>query len=241
MIQPILLVVQPLHLDYPLFRFNVDRFRKYFASVWVALSNHYQEDDLSNFMRAQMPYANFVNVKHKKMDWRNDAINETLDKIKTNEPILFIEQDFFIKDDSFFEKVFAQDNEFIYYMEGERTHPAFALVSRRKIEETSRDFSAIPPKDHFGKFFDELSSGVSLEELGVKREEDFYHLNGLSQNYMNVKYDDPLHRQNAFLYYNYKCLSLPIENHPKFYQTELGIDRKMGHPKTHPFLDKFFP
>ena len=139
--KPILLIVQPLHLDYPLFRYNLARFEKYFASIWVALSNHHQEVDYSNFIRAQMPYANYVLVKHVDLDWRNDAINETLNKIKTNEPICFMEQDFLIKDDRFFEKIFTSGMELITFREGQRTHPAFAVISRELIEKTNRDFS----------------------------------------------------------------------------------------------------
>lgn len=241
MVKPILLVVHPIHLDFPIFRYNLNRFKDYFASYWIALSNHYQEVDYTNFLMKEIPDAHFVNVKHTGHDWRNDAINETLDQIKTDEPICFIEQDFLIKDASFFEKVFKDDYKFLYFMEGERVHPAFAVVRREEIEKTSRDFAAYPQGDHFAKFFDELSSGISIDELGVKAKEDYYHMNGLSQNYVSFKYDEPFHHPNNFLYFNYKSINLPIERHPQFAQLEKAIDLKYGHPERHSFLDKFFP
>lgn len=239
--KPILLTTWPIHLDYPLFRYNVERFRKYYASIWIAFSNHYQQVDYRNFIRAQMPYAHFVDVKHEGIDWRNDAINETLNLIETDEPICFIEQDFLIKD-GFFEKVFKDEYNFLYFTEGKRVHPAFAVVKRKLIEETSRNFSAMPPAgDHFSQFFEELTTtGIYIEELGVKNKEDYYHLNGLSQNYVHFTNDIPFYRAEDFLRYNFNCLSLPVETHPQFLQIEKSIEAKHGHP-DHPFLDKFFP
>lgn len=241
MILPDVIVVHPLHLDYPLWRYNMIRFQKYFRTINVVLSNHHQEDNLSNFVRAQLPFAKFVEASGKAYDWRDGAINECLDVLPPYGYILFLEQDFFIKDGSFFEKVFRENNEFIYYMEGERTHPAFALVSRRKIEKTSRDFKPQPGGDHFKKFFEELSTGISLEEMGAKRNEDFYHLNGLSQNYMNFIYDEPFHNRNMFLAYNAYCQYLPIENHPKFFQLEKAIQNKHGHGSIYTWIQNFFP
>lgn len=240
--KPILLVISPLHLDYPLFRYNVKRFEKYFASIWIGLSNHHIGITYENFIRKELPFAHFVDIKHTGSDWRNDGVNEILDQIKTNEPIAFMEQDFLIKDDTFFEKVFKDNYRFLYFMEGDRIHPAFAVVKRDLIEASSRDFSAHPPEtDHFGKFFSELTTGINIEELGVKNKEDFFHLNGLSQNYMSFRNADPLYQPEQFLYYNFKCIQLPVENHPQFIQTELMIKKKYGHPESHEFLDKFFP
>lgn len=243
--KPILITTWPIHLDYPLFRYNLERYRDYFASIWIGLTNHHQEVDYTNFLMDTIPFARFVPIKHTGLDWRNDAVNEVLNQITTNEPILFIEQDFLIRDVNFFEKVFKYDNEFVYFMEGVRVHPAFALLSRDYIEKTSRDFSAYPGiyGDHFAKFFSELpTSGIYLEELGVKNKIDFYHLNGLSQNYMNVKDHNPLYHAHDFLYYNFKCIDLPIKNHPQFIQIEKAIERSYGHSEEpHPFLDKFFP
>lgn len=242
--KPILLTVWPQHLDYPLFRYNLKRFGKYFASVWIGITNHHIGVNYTNFIRAEVPEAHFVEVKHEGADWRNDAINEVLERITTPEPICFIEQDFLIADDKFFEKLFSEHHDFLFFKEDRRVHPAFAVVGRELIEQTSKDFSAYPDTygDHFAKFFSELPQGKSLGTFSLRSTYDFYHLNGLSQNYMNVKNDQPLYNPTDFLYYNFMCLrNARLYDHPQFYQIEVGIDRKYGHPKTHEFLDKFFP
>lgn len=217
------------------------RFRKYFESIWVVFSQHHQEDDYSGFIRANMPFAQFIDAQRRGADWRNDAVNQALDQMGDKQYVLFLEQDFLFHDESFFEKVFSGEQRFLYFKETERVHPAFALVDRRDIEETKRNFSAIAPHDHFKHFFDQLGEGVNIESLGVKPREDFYHMNGLSQNYINFQYDDPIYRPTNFLYFNHKSYHLPVEHHQKFHQLEERIIREKGHPEHHSFLDRFFP
>lgn len=246
MIKPDIILVWPLHLDYPLMRYNLDKYRDYFRSITITFSNHHMGIDYSNFIRANLPFANFIEYGGKAKDWRNGAINEALDVMPKDGYVLFLEQDFFWTK-RFLDKVLQHPHLVLHFTEGKRIHPAFSLVKRILVDETSRDFSAYPDKDnkdHFGKFFDELLIGTHIDDLEVKRCEDYYHLNGLSQNYMNVKNDQPLYQPDDFLFYNYECINLPIDkspNHPQFLQIELAIERKYGHPKEHPFLKKFFP
>lgn len=242
MILPAALITQPIHLDFPIFRYNMARFQKYFSSIWIALSNHYVADqDLGNFVRAQLPFANFLEVKRTRDDWRNDAVNTMLDHTENEKYILFLEQDFLIKDDSFFERVFKDDIDFAYYKEDQRVHPAFVLIKRELVDKTSKNFSAWPPGDHFYKFFQELPPGIDIEHLGVKNREDYYHMAGLSQNYQNFKYDEPFFKPNNFLVYNRLSLALPVPRHPLFDQIQQQIENKYGHPKHHIFLERFFP
>lgn len=238
--KPAVILVWPTHLDYPVCRWNLERFNKYFSSVWIAWSNHYTEVDLGNFVKSKLEFCNSIDVVRSRDDWRDDAVNNALDKIKTDDPILFLEQDFLIKDDSFFEKVLSSDAPYLFYQEDQRIHPAFALVNRDLIEKTSRDFAVNPPGDHFYKFFNELPQGVNIEELGAHNKEDYYHMAGLSQNYRNFTYDEPFFKPNNFLYYNYKSISFPRQ-HPGFSQMEIAVERKYGHPPHHTFLDNFFP
>lgn len=240
--KPDILVVWPLHLDFPLFRWNMVKYKDCFRSLTIVFSNHYQEKDYSNFIRVNLPFAKFVEYQGDKADWRNGAVNAGLDSIPDNGSILFMEQDFFWNE-TFLDKVLKDKYKFLYFTEGERIHSAFAIVDRKLIDKTSRDFSAYPDtdnKDHFGRFFDELTTGININELGVRNRIDYYHLNGLSQNYMNYKNDQPFYNKDDFLTYNNLCRYLPIENHPEFYQIELAIRMKHGYPQTHPFLDKFF-
>lgn len=238
--KPALVLSWPKHLDYPVCRFNLERFQKYFSSVWIALSDHYTDVDLGNFVRASLPFASFVEVERSRDDWRDDAVNNLLDAIKTDDPILFIEQDFLVKDDSFWEKVLSSDAPFLCYKEGTRVHPAFALVDRDLVEKTSKCFAVWPPGDHFYKFFSELPEGLNIEELGVVDKEDYYHMAGLSQNYRNFTYEEPFYRPANFLYFNYKNLILPNQ-HPGFHNLQQQIENKYGHPPHHIYLDNFFP
>lgn len=191
MIKPACLIVWPINVDYPICRYNLLRFKDYFSSIWIALSNHHQEINLGNFVRANLPFCNFVEVVRTREDWRDDAVNNLLDKTENEKYIFFLEQDFLIKDGTFFEKVFKDDHDFIYFMEGSRIHPAFACIKRELIDKTSKNFSVFPPGDHFYKFFHELPQGINIEELGAIHKEDFYHLAGVTQNYMNFKYGEP--------------------------------------------------
>lgn len=238
--KPNCLVVWPTHLDYPVFRHNLNRFQKYFSSVWIAFSRNDREINLSNFVRASLPFCHFAEDPRNKYDWRDSAVNEALRQITTDEPICFIEQDFLIKDETFFEKVFENEHDFIYYQEGSRIHPAFAVVKRELVEKTSKDFSVYPPGDHFYKFFSELPKGENITDLGVVNKVDFYHMAGLSHNYTNFEYGDPFYHPANFIYYNYKNLQFPNQ-HPLFKALQQRIENVYGHSEHHVFLDNFFP
>lgn len=235
------LVVQPRHIDYPIFRYNMHRFKHLFDSVWIAFSQHHQDDDYTNFVRADLPFAHFIDAYRVGSDWRDDAVNQALDQMKDVEHVLFLEQDFLMKDEHFLKTVFEAEDKFLYFTENDRIHPGFALVERALIEKTKKDFSAVAPYDHFKMFFDDLGPGRHIDTLGLRAREDYYHMNGLSQNYVNFQYEDALYRPINFLYFNYKSYKLPVAHHPKFHELERQILVLKGHPEHHSFLDKFFP
>src|ERR1035437_1020853 len=237
--KPNLLVTWPISCDYPLFRYNLKRFRKYFQDIYIGFTNHHLDEDYSEFIRKDLD-AHFLDIKIRG-EWRDDAVNQLLDIMTPCTHVLFMEQDFLIKDESFFERLFAQDHDFLYYNEGKnRLHPAFALVKRDIIEKTHRNFSAVHPKDHFGWFFDEVQLQVPGKDIEqwVKWKEDFYHLAGLTQNYKCIKYGDGLFRPESFLYFNYRSSLLP--NVGPFNEVMQEIN-KLERPETHDFLYKFFP
>jgi hypothetical protein len=199
------------------------------------------EGDYSNFIRADLPFATFIDATiDEGGDWRDCAVNQLLDIMEPTEHVLFLEQDFLIKDKSFFRRLFKEDHDFLYYLERERIHPAFAVVRRDLIEKTRRDFSATPDKDHFGHFFEEISALATGEDIDnwVKWKEDYYHMQGLTQNYKCFQYQDPFFRPQTFFYFNYKSSLLP--NQSPFYATMKKIN-KLERPDTHDFLDNFFP
>lgn len=241
MVKPNIIVTYPIHLDYPLWRYNMVKYQDYFNSLVIVLSNHHMGVDYSNFIRVQLPFANFIEAKGKDPDWRNGTVNEGLDLLPLDGHVLFLEQDFLFTE-GFLEKVLSDWHDVIYFTEGKRIHPAFALVKRELIDKTSRDFSAYPDTygDHFSKFFSELVLGKNITELGGIDRENYFHMNGLSQEYMNFRNSQPFYNKDNFTYYNNECRYLPIENHPEFYSLEWQIAAKFGAPKES-FLERFFP
>lgn len=239
MIKPALLLVWPRHLDYPVCRWNLERFKDYFSSVWIAFSEHHREKDLSNFIKDKLPFCNFVDVVRTGSDWREDAVNQLLDKVQ-EEYVIFFEQDFLIGSNKFFDTVLSEPRDFVYYKEGERVHPAFALIKTELVKKTDRQFAAKFPDDHFDHFFRQIPNGVNIEDLGLVKREDFYHMNGLSQNYQNFLYDDPFYNPANFLYFNWKSLQFPNQ-HPEFLGLQQSIENKFGHTPKHTFMDNFFP
>ncbi|MCL4416269.1 MAG: hypothetical protein M1365_06175 [Actinobacteria bacterium] len=143
--KPIVLIVWPRHADFPICRYNLKRFRNYFQDIYIAFSEHHMGEDYSNFIRENVD-AKFIDaVITQDGDWRNDAINQLLLVIPPCEHILFLEQDFLIRDESFFKTLFKDDHDFIYYRENDRKHPAFMLVKKELIDKTRKNFSACPP------------------------------------------------------------------------------------------------
>jgi hypothetical protein len=238
---PDILVTWPTHLDYPLFRYNMIAYQKYFRSLTIVFSNHHMEKDYSNFIRANLSFANFIEYKGDDPDWRNGTVNAGLNIMPKDGHVLFLEQDFFWND-KFLDKILEDYHDVIYFNEGNRIHPAFALIKRELVDKTCRDFSAYPNTfgDHFGRFFSDLILGININELGAERDKDYWHMNGLSQEYINYKNDQPFYNKEDFLCYNNESRYLPIEHHPEFFQISYAIDRKYGHPGTN-HLQKFFP
>ena len=102
------------------------------------------------------------------------------------------------------------------------------------MDKTSKDKSARPPAyDHFGLFFQEalrLSNSADLEQIGLHKGEDYYHLAGLVQNY----HAKPFHKPNAFLTYNRLALDLPVA-YNDFREKMEAIDKDPSNPF---FLDE---
>ena len=239
--KPNLLMVWPLSCDYPLFRYNLKRFREYFQDIYIGFTNHHTDENYSSFVKQDLDFAHCIDIEFTSGgDWRDDAVNQLLDIMNPCTHVLFMEQDFLIKDKTFFERLFAQDHDFLYYNEGKhRIHPAFALVKRDIIEKTHRNFGAVPPTDHFGWFFDEVQLQTQGEDIDnfVKWKEDYYHLAGLTQNYKCFQYEDPFFRPESFLYFNYKSSLLP--NVGPFNDIMQKINQ-LERPESHDFLYKFF-
>lgn len=213
------IIIWPKHIDYPLGRYNLKRFQSYFNTVTIALTDMAQREDYSEFLINSLPFCSFKRIPRAQgnEDWRDSATNALLEK-GTSDWVLFLELDFLVRDERLFEIAFSELNEFsaLTYIEGERIHPAFALIKRDIVNKTTRNFAAQPPAfDHFGLFFKQVgrhTSLVDLEDIGLHKDEDYYHLGGLTQNY----HAKPYYKPNQFLTYNYLSLQLPVPHHPEF-------------------------
>lgn len=214
MIKPTVILTWPIHIDFPLFRYNLERFKDYFENVVITFSNINQQESYRSYIVKDLPFATFVGNTGDKKDWRDDAVNLALDKAPSASWYLFMEQDFLIRDVRFFEVVLNTPHEynFVYFKEDTRIHPGFVLVNGDLVRKTSRDFAANPPAwDHFGKFFRELgdlTEGVDIETLGLRAKVDYYHLAGLTQNYACFKNNQPFYKPDEFLTYNMETLEL---------------------------------
>lgn len=246
MIKPDLIVCQPSHVDYPLFRYNLKRFRRYFENVYITLTQDSITPDLRPFLIETMQDVTFVRPPEAadRPDWRDRAVREVLINFSKSEWVLFMEQDFLIKDASFFEKVLnTQEHDAVLYMEGPRIHPAFALVRRAVVGRTSMDFAANPPKyDHFGLFFKQLADSctwMELEDARLVEKDDFYHLAGLTQNYYCFLNNQPLFKPKEFLTYNHYAIRLPIVHNTSFRELGKRIDASYEYDLT--YIRDFFP
>jgi hypothetical protein len=211
MIKPDLLVVLPKDTDFPIFRYNLTRFRDYFSKILVGINNNGGTEDFTEFFRNNIPGTIYrIDDTPAGMDWRDFAVKILL-KHSDASHVFFTEPDFLIRDERFFEVLGnVTEYDFLYYDEGGRMHPSCLFAPRHLIDKTSLDFAARPPAyDHFGLFTKELariSNSADLDMVGLRQGTDFYHLAGLTQNY----HAQPYFKPNEFLTYNRYALRLPI-------------------------------
>lgn len=246
MIKPDVIVSWPHHMDYPLFRYNMQRFKKYFGNIYVTFTQNTMPDPHYNrFLIKNVPEIQFITPLDAPGDWRDVSVNFILKNYSKASHVLFLEQDFLIRDRRFFEVVFTEfQYNFMYYQEGERIHPAFALVPREVIDKTSKDFSARPPLyDHFGLFFrevGELANGVNIENIGLHDFEDYHHMAGFTQNYNCIKEGQPLYRPEEFLSYNHYVQKVPVVQDPSFLELCQYIEKEYGSGDTKGYIKNFF-
>lgn len=238
-----LLITWPRHIDYPLFRLTLAKYRWYFEKIYIALVQSNLPRDLSVFLIETLPWAQFVKPPAVRSDWRDNAIYDLLIHSQA-EMILFLEQDFLIKDGVLLDFAVNCHQPFLGFREGERIHPGFVLIKREIIEKTSKDFSANPPAhDHFGQFFQEVAKLVKMkfiEEYGFDKKVHYYHLNGLTQNFQCYQERQPFYRPEEFLTYNSCCLRLDIRQEPEFLLLQKEIELRHGGSDVE-FIKKFFP
>lgn len=246
MIRPDVILCNPRHMDYPWFRWALKTMRPYFDTVFVALTQDTLPPDITPWIINSMFNVRFIKPPKSDgiNDWRNLAVRDVLLNFSKAPWILFLEQDFFIKEEAL-KKILDASSiyDFIYYQEGERIHPAFALTTRENINISSMDFSVHPTYDHFYNFFTTLpyAKKVELRDLGLQEYIDFKHLAGLSNNYHVFNLGEPMYKPEEFLAYNYWVQKLPIFQVPSFLKLSEEIQKKMGTGDKDNWIKSFFP
>lgn len=216
--------------DYPIYRQLIRKYRNKFNKVILYPSRHHGQVDLEEFLKRSLPETwvtgHTIDWTTPNIDWRQ-AETEPCLELSSSEWILFLEQDFFVKDwDILFEQVESlmeesdligwwQDSAFSY------VHPCFLLIKRSLLEKTKKDFRAHPEIngcDHFAMItHDALELGakiITLQGLGYTPWEDAFHLGGLTYPYQDFKGDDTIFgvgSPEAFRTYNYYAAKAPVE------------------------------
>ncbi len=241
------IVPWPVHMDYPIFRYNIERFRRYFNNVYFVKTQDTMPENYFEFLMGTMRDVTWIKPPPVNgADWRNVATREVLLNHSKSEYVLFLEQDFLIKDQRLFEVIYSdlEYNTFVY-IEGDRVHPAFALAPRELIDRTSMDFGVQTPQyDHFGWFFKELlplTNYVSLEDIALHSKQDFYHMAGLTNNYWVYQLGQPFYKPEEFLVYNHLSQKVPLPQPANFRKLCEAIENKFGHANLDIFLKDFFP
>jgi len=206
------------------------------SNVYIALTQDENPPNISQFIITRPEYKDVKWIHPQKnpqiTDWRDLAMKEAMAQI-SSEYVLFLEQDFLIKDQFVLNKII--DNldtyDFIYYQEGERIHPAFFLTKTNNVRRSSMDFGAHPPEhDHFGGIVNSMpyENKADLKDLGFWPDVDFYHIAGLTQNYHVYKMGQAMYKMDEFLTYNSGCLKLEMTQEPMFYSLCEEIERVCG-------------
>lgn len=225
MIKPDIVVVNPIHIDFPSFRYHISHNRDLYGKVLVVFSQHHKGRDISKAickMMKDLRVSHFAPSHYHHEDWRTSAIRQALPHTESDY-ILFAEQDFLIHNKEMLKDILSNPSPLVGFYESNqvRLHPAWLLVKRDLVLSTSLDFSPGEGYDHFGKFYLELLKlGVTpklLEDYGYASPKDWEHLAGLVHNYDLIMQNlPPNHRVERFIQYNRDQLTLPIVQSARF-------------------------
>jgi len=246
--KPDLIVIWPWHVDFPLFRWMLPKISSSFERMIIVFSKGLPSYDFRKFIIDNLRGFNFLisTRPEKEKDWRNDALLYGLED-SVSDSVLFIEQDFLVKEPKyFFEKVikFSDQFHFIGYKEGDRIHPAFCLIKKFLIDNTSKNFSVIPSKyDHFGLFFNEVleqARFTDITRLELENGKDFYHMAGLTQNYHCYNQAQPFYKPDEFLTYNHYVQQVDVPKNEYFMAESKKIEGSFG-KRENEKIKSFFP
>jgi len=210
------IVSWPDSFDFPIFRKNLSKLQEQVGQVMVCF-NHHGNHSLRDFLTKFMPEVKFLYVENSNYpgDWRNKSTKYMISQAN-NEYVLSMEQDFMISDYShFFNTIKKSKKDIVMFQEnnerGSRFHPAFLLCKKEYLDGPEIDFSVMGQGiDHFALATKKLKNHdyISLQDLGLKEKEDWYHMRGLTDNQFAPK---PYYALDEFYTYNIRCLNSGVD------------------------------
>lgn len=245
--------------DYPIFRYNTQKHRDNFRKVILYPSRHHGVIDLEGFSKKNFPQVTWVEpvpIDYGVEDWRQA---ETIPCLKQSDAdwILFMEQDFFVKDwdklytmlafnMKFYDAIGWWNETAFPYL-----HPCFFLIKRELFEKTQKDFSAhpeIPGCDHFAMLTRDIEKAGgkirTFQQMGYKNWETAFHLGGLTYPYQNFDGKNTVFgvgNLEAFYVYNYHSMIAPVFHDDRYLDLAKQISKILEprFPKVNPEDNQF--
>jgi len=232
MIKPDMVVVGPNNIDYPPWRELVAEKRDLFGKVLNVIHEANRRISFTSFIQTASPEIQTIDMPANSDCWRHTTTNVGIDEC-TSDWILFYEQDFLPLVENFFEEVFLAAEEglpnggvvgFNYkksWVHNERLHPAFLLISKNYLNQTTKNFRVAPGLDCFGSFSNELlnlhTPYLSLDDLNLEEGQEWYHWNGLTSNFSLVQSGGQANHQVAkFKEYVQRSLDAKVQQDSRF-------------------------
>lgn len=216
--KPDLIICQPRHLDFPLWRKFIRDNRFRFNKIIVVFTHMNVSDvDYRQFVQDSLREDNVIFLDclpaEADEDWRNKAVNMAL-TVSDSEWVWFTEQDFTALD-GFWDAVekASKVTSVIWVEVGERPHPCCIFIKRDLIEKTSKNFGVVRDvSDHFSIFTKEIRDQFPV----ITIERGWHHMNGLSQNLRMLQLgEEPNYNPEEFKEYCKRCLEID-SIHPDF-------------------------
>lgn len=229
------ILCNPKDVYYPWSMECLNKNRDIFGRVIIMMTQQNNKEDYTEEIKSRGD--NFIVVSDYEddgHDWRNAALNRAVKD--TRNDVLFLEQDFLVKDGFFQALAQVKGYNAIGFRDGNRFHPACLLVTREALFRTQRDFSVTKDVgDHFSKFTTEIEAmgdWVDLETLGLP---EHFHLSGLTQNY---RLESNWHHPGPF--YEYNCLSQELPQPESWREICKVKQEQMGGITPDEKIRKFF-
>lgn len=219
MSKPDVIVVQPSNVDFPLFRYQIRKYREYYNKVIIVFSESFgAKYNFTGAIKFFMGQDNitFIDSIVGGGDWRHNSV-QAARKCIESENVLFLEQDFIME--SGFERLLSLLNRTTDTIVGfkcptGRLHPAFLFVPSKLITEKSNFAPNTPEHDHFGAFSESImATDTPYKDLDTLiHPDEWEHLQGLTSNYdLLINGSSPSYKVNRFKEYNKRVLATDID------------------------------